>query len=91
MNRRRMVAGRRKSEEPPLLRQSCGKFLEGAMRRAGVSSMGCWPTKIARMISGERYERRIASMLSSRPARSVLRAAPTPHLQGRCAGAFSLR
>jgi hypothetical protein len=34
--------------------------------------MGCWPTKIARMISGERYERRIASMLSSRPARSVL-------------------
>jgi hypothetical protein len=38
--------------------QSCGRFLESIASRAGVSSTGCWPTKIAPTISGERYERR---------------------------------
>jgi hypothetical protein len=34
--------------------QSCGRFLESATSRVGVSSIGCWPTRIARTISGER-------------------------------------
>jgi hypothetical protein len=35
-------------------RQSCGRFLESMTSRVGVSSTGCWPTRIARTISGER-------------------------------------
>ena len=31
--------------------QSCGRFLESATSRVGVSSIGCWPTRIARTIS----------------------------------------
>ncbi len=42
-------------------RQSCGRFLESATSRVGVSSIGCWPTRIARTISGERYERRTST------------------------------
>src|SRR6202043_667618 len=34
--------------------QSCGRFLESITSRVGVSSTGCWPTRIARTISGER-------------------------------------
>jgi hypothetical protein len=34
--------------------QSCGRVLESMTSRVGVSSTGCWPTKIARTISGER-------------------------------------
>jgi hypothetical protein len=34
--------------------QSCGRFLESSASRVGVSSTGCWPTRIAPTISGER-------------------------------------
>ncbi len=35
-------------------RQSCGRPLDRAISRVGVSSTGCWPARIARTISGER-------------------------------------
>ncbi len=41
--------------------QSCGRFLESPTSRVDVSSTGCWPTRIARTIAGERYDRRAST------------------------------
>ena len=71
--------------------QSCGKFLESMTSRAGVSSTGCWPTRIARTISGEKRDAQApphnrASRQAATPWRRCCHHGP----QGTCCGLRSL-